>query len=323
MPSLWSEDFVLVVQSPSLVWLFVTPWTSACQAPLSLALSQSLLKLTSIEVIPSILFILCCLHLLLSSIFSSIRVFSNDLALCITWPKYWSFSISPSNEYSGLISFRIDWFDLLAVQGTLKSLLQHHSLEALILWCSAFFLVQRSHLYMTAGKLIALTIWTFVGKVLSLLFNMLSPEKVLRNFIDKEKKKKTFLFSFHIVSHEINWANDRVGLGSPKNAFPLEQIKHTLLPTSLSWMDSYSVLSAQFTGRTMDANNCNTIINTFWVFSFFYFGCAGSSLQCPGFLWLWSAGASLVEAQGFFSCCSIRPSCCNAQTSLAVEHEPQ
>ena len=114
--------------------------------------------------------------LLLPSIFPSIRDFSNELALPIRWPKYWSFSFSnsPSNEYSGLISFRIDWFDLLAVQGTLKSLLQYHSSKASVLQCSAFFMVQLSHLYMTTGKTIALTIWTFVGKVMSLLFNMLS-----------------------------------------------------------------------------------------------------------------------------------------------------
>ena len=118
--------------------------------------------------------ILCHPLLLLPSIFPNIRVFSNDSFLCIRWPKYWSFSISPSNEYSGLISFRIDWFDLLAIQGTLKSLLQHHSSEASVLWHSAFFMVQLSHLYMTTGKTVALTRWTFVGKVMSLLFNMLS-----------------------------------------------------------------------------------------------------------------------------------------------------
>ena len=118
--------------------------------------------------------ILCCPLLLLSSIFPSIRVFSNESALHIRWPKYWSFSISPSNEYSGLISFRIDWFDLLAVQGTLRSLLQHHNLKASILQHTAFFMVQLSHLYMTTGKAIALTIQTFVGKVISLLFNTLS-----------------------------------------------------------------------------------------------------------------------------------------------------
>ena len=120
--------------------------------------------------------ILCCPLLLLPSIFPSIRVFSNESALCIRWPKYWSFSfsISPSNEYSGQIFFRMDWLDLLAVQGTLKSLLQHHSSTASILQCSAFFIVQLSHPYMTTGKTITLTRWTFVEKVMSLLFNMLS-----------------------------------------------------------------------------------------------------------------------------------------------------
>ena len=118
--------------------------------------------------------IVCCLLLLLSSIFPRIRVFFNDLALCIKWPKYWSFSISPSREYSGLISFRNDWFDLLALQGTLKSLLQHHSTKASILQRSAFFMVQLSHPYMTTGKTIVLTIWTTVGRVMSLLFNILS-----------------------------------------------------------------------------------------------------------------------------------------------------
>ena len=110
----------------------------------------------------------------LTSIFPSISIFSNESVLCMRWPKYWSFSISPSNEYPGLISFRIDWLDLLAVQGTLKSLSQHHSSKELILWHSAFFMVQLSHLYMTTGKTIVLTRWTFVGKVMSLLFNMLS-----------------------------------------------------------------------------------------------------------------------------------------------------
>ena len=125
---------------------------------------------------PSNHLILCRPLLLLPSIFPNIRVFSNESAFCIRWPKYWSFSfsISPSNDYSGLISFRTDWFDLLAVQGTLKSLLQHHSSKASILWRSAFFIVQLSHPYMTPGKTIALTRWTFVGKVMSLLLNMLS-----------------------------------------------------------------------------------------------------------------------------------------------------
>ena len=159
------------------VQLFATPWTIACQASLSFTIPRSLLKLMSIElVMPSNHFILCLPLLLLPSIFPSIRVFPSELVLHIRWPKYWSFSfsISPSNEYSGLISFRIDWFDILAVQGTLKSLLQYHSLKTSILWHSAFFKVQLSYLYMTIGKTIALTIQTFVGKVMSLLFNMLS-----------------------------------------------------------------------------------------------------------------------------------------------------
>ena len=165
------------VQSLSRVWLFVTPWTAACQASLSITNSRSLLKLLSIElVMPSNHLILCHLLLLLLSILPSIRVFSNESVLCIRWPKFWSFSfnISPSNEYSGLISFRMDWLDLLTVQGTLKSLFQHHSSKASILQCSYFFMVQLSHPYMITGKTIALTIWTFVGKVVSLLFNMLS-----------------------------------------------------------------------------------------------------------------------------------------------------
>ena len=147
------------VQVLSRVWLFATPWTAACQASLSMANSQSLLKLMSIEsVMPSSHLILCCPLFLLPSIFPSIRVFSNESVLRIRWPKYWSFSfsISPYNEYSGLISFRMDWLDLLAVQGTLKSLLQHHSSKASVLQCSAFFIVQLSHPYMTTGKTVAL-----------------------------------------------------------------------------------------------------------------------------------------------------------------------
>ena len=146
--------------------------------------SQSLHKLTSIElVMPSSHLILCCPLLLLPSIFPSIRVFSNESALCIRWPQYrsFSFNISPSNECSGLISFRMDWLDLLSVQGTLKSLLRYHSSKASILRCSAFFMVQLSHPYMTTGKTIALTRQTFVGKVMSLLFNMLSA-KLLSHF---------------------------------------------------------------------------------------------------------------------------------------------
>ena len=165
------------VQSLSHVRLFATPWTAARQASLSLTNSWSLLRLMSIKsVMPFNHLILCQPLLLLPSIFPSIRVFSNESTLCIKWPKYWSFgfNISPSNEYSGLISFRMDWLDLLAVQGTLRNLLQYHSSKASILQCSAFFIVQLSYPYMTTGKTIALTRETFVGKVMCLLFNMLS-----------------------------------------------------------------------------------------------------------------------------------------------------
>ena len=154
----------------------MTPWTAACQASLSITNSRSLLKLTSIElVMPSNHLKLCHPLFLLLSIFSSIRVFSNESTLRIRWPEYWSFSfsISPANEYSGLISFRMYWLDFLAVQGTLKSLLQHHHSKASILWHSAFYIVQLSHSYMTTGNTIALTRWTFVDKVMSLLFHCL------------------------------------------------------------------------------------------------------------------------------------------------------
>ena len=170
------------------VRLFVTSWTAAHQASLSITNSQSLLKLTSIEsVMPSSHLILWHPLLLLPPIPPSIRVFSGESALHMRWPKYWSFSfsISPSNEYSGLISFTMDWLNLLAVQGTLKSLLQHRSSKASILWCSAFFIVQLSHPYVTTGKTIALTRWTFVGKVMSLLFNMLS--RLVIAFIPRSK----------------------------------------------------------------------------------------------------------------------------------------
>ena len=165
------------VQLLSCVRLFETPWIVACQASLSITDSQSLLKFMSIESLtPSNHFILYCPLLLPSLIFPSIRVFLNESVLCIRWPKYWSFSfnISPSNKYSGLISFRMDWLDIPAVQGTLKSLLQHHSSKAAILPSSAFFMVQLSHPYITTGKTVPLIRQTFVGKVMSLLFNMLS-----------------------------------------------------------------------------------------------------------------------------------------------------
>ena len=176
------------VRSLSRVWLFATPWIIACQASLSITNSWSLLKLMSIElVMPPSHLILCRPLLLLPSIFPSIRVFSNESTLRMRWPKYWSFSfsVSPSNEHPGLISFRMDWLDLIAVQEILKSLLQYHSSKASILWHSAFFTVQRSHPYMTTGKTIALTRWTFVGNVMSLLLNMLS--RLIITFLQRSK----------------------------------------------------------------------------------------------------------------------------------------
>ena len=187
------ENFVCSIQFSSVTQsclTFATPLTSAFQASLSITNSQSLLKLTQLHWVGDVTnhLILCCPLLLLPSIFPSIRVFSNESTLCIRWPKYWSFSfnISPSNEHSGLISFRMDWLDLLAVQGTLKSLLQHHSSKASILWGSAFFTVQLSHPYMTTGKNIALTRWTFVGKLMSLLFYLLS--KLVIAFLPRSKR---------------------------------------------------------------------------------------------------------------------------------------
>ena len=176
------------VQSLSRVWLFGTPWTAARQAFLSFTISRNWLKLMSIEsVMPFNRLILCHPLFLLSSIFPSIRIFSNESALRISWPKNWSFSfnISPSSEHPRLISFRMDWLDLLAVQGTHKSLLQHHSSKASILQYSAFFIVQLSHTYMTTGKTIALTRWTFFGKVMSLLLNMLS--RLVITFLPRSK----------------------------------------------------------------------------------------------------------------------------------------
>ena len=162
-------DLSSIAQSCAII---CDPWTAALKSSLSITNSQSLLKFMSIKLVMSPHhLILCCHLLLLPSIFPSITVFSNDSVL-IRWPKYWSFTfnISPSNKYSGLISFRIDWLDLLAVQGAVKSLLQYHSSKASILQCSAFFIVQLSHPYVTTGKTKALTRWTFVGKVMSLLF---------------------------------------------------------------------------------------------------------------------------------------------------------
>ena len=181
--------FRSLVQLLSRVWLFATPWTAARQAFLSITNCQSLPKPMSIELMmPSNHLILCHPLLLLPLIFASIMVFSNESTLRIRWPKYWSFSfsISPSNEHPGLISFRMDWLDLLAVQGTLKSLFQHYSSKASILRCSAFFIVQLSRPYMTTGKTIALTRRTFVGKGMSLLLNMLS--RLVITFLSRSKR---------------------------------------------------------------------------------------------------------------------------------------
>ena len=182
------------VQLLSHVWVFVTPWITACQASLSITNSWSPPKPIEL-VMPSNHLNICHPLLLLPSIFPSIRVFSNESALHLRWPKYWTFSlsISPSNEHPGLISFRIDWLDLLAAQGTLKSLLQHHSSKASILGHSAFFTVQISHSYMTTGKTIVLTRQTSVGKVMPLLFNMLS--RLVITFLPRSKH----IFHFMVV----------------------------------------------------------------------------------------------------------------------------
>ena len=181
------EDWISSVRSLSCVQLFVTPWTAARQASLSITNSQSLLKLLSIEsVMPSNHLIFCCPFSSCLQSFPASGSFQMS-GFRIRWPKYWSFSfnISPSNEHPGLISFRMDWLDLLAVQGTFKSLLQHHSSKASILRHSAFFTVQLSHPYMTTGKIMALTRWTFVGKLMSLLLNMLS--RLVITFLPRSK----------------------------------------------------------------------------------------------------------------------------------------
>ena len=241
----WSKEIMCTssVKSFSCVWLFATPWTTAHQASLSITNSQSLLKLMSIESVVQCNHLIFCWPLLPTSVFPSIRVFSNESVLHIRWPKYWSFSfsISPSNEYSGLISFRIDWFDLLAVQGILKSLLQHQSLKASILWPSAFFIVQLSHPYMTTGKTIALTGRIFVGKVMSLLFNMLS--RLVIVFLPRSK---------HLL---ISWLQSpsAVILQPKKRKY---QCFH-LFPFYLS---------------SSDGTRCHELVFQFWgFFSFFFF----------------------------------------------------
>ena len=226
LPSQLNEGVFSSVQSLSCVQLFATPWTAAHQASLSITNSWSLLKLMPVEsVMPSNYLILCCPLLLLPSIFPSIRVFPNKSVLRIRWPHYWtsSFNISPSNEYSGLISLRMDWLDLLAFQGTLKRLLQHHSSKASILRCSAFLIVQLSYPYMTTGKTIASTSWTFVGKVMSLLFNMLFRLVII--FLSRSK---------HLL---ISWleSSSAVILELPPNK--VSQCSHCF-PIHLPWSDT-------------------------------------------------------------------------------------
>ena len=237
------------VQSLSHVQLFTTPWTAACQASLSITNSGSLLKLVSIKsVMPSNHLILDHPLLLLPSIFPSNRVFSNGSVLCIKWPKYWSFSfsITPSNKYSGLISFRIDWFDLLAVQGTLKSLLQYHSSKTSIICIQLFLWSNSQYLYMTTGKTIALTRWTFLGKVMSLLFNTLS--RFVIAFLPRSKclliswlqspsavilePKKTKSLTVSIVSPSI--CHEVMGLDSMIFVFWMLNFKQ-LFNSPLSW----------------------------------------------------------------------------------------
>ena len=245
--------FSSVQFSPSVVSDSATPWTAAHQASLSITNSQSLLKLMSIEsVMTSNHLILCRPLLLLPSIFPSIRVFSKNSVLCITWPKYWSFSVSPSNEYSGLICFRMDWFDLPPVQRTLKSLLQHHSSKASILQCSAFFMIQFSHPYMTIGKTIALTRWTLVSKVIFLLFNMLS--RLVIDFLSRSKRLLiSWLQSPSAVILEPKIMT--VCLYNPKaKSF---QVLLTMYFFGVSWM-----LWIRPTCRNLNALYCSTMCHT-------------------------------------------------------------
>ena len=244
------------VQSLSHVRLFVTPWTAECQASLAITNAQSLLKLMSISsVTPSNHLILCHPLLLLPSIFPSIRVFSNESVIHTRCPKYWSFSfnISSSKEHSGLISFRMDWLDLLAVQETLKSLLQHHSSKASVLQHSAFFIVQLSHPYLTTGKTIALTRWTFVGKVMSLLSNMLS--RLVIAFLPRNK---------HLF---ISW------LQSPSAVIlepPQNKVSHCFhcFPIYLPWSDgvgSHSLFQGNFLTQGSNLIYCTACrFFTFW-----------------------------------------------------------
>ena len=219
---IWGSTFVVVLLLSG-IWLFATPWTAARQASLSFIISWSLLNLMSIEsMMPS--HHLTLSHLLLPpSVFSSLRVFSSESALHIRWPGYWSFSfsISPSNEYSESISFKIDWFDLLAVQGTLKSLLQHHSSRTSVVWCLAFVMVQLSHVYVTTGEIIALTPWTFVSKMMSLLCRAAS--RSVTGFLQGASA-----FQFHGCSHCLQSAFHWVFFNSQTDDVVLVKLIHLL-----------------------------------------------------------------------------------------------
>ena len=253
------------------------PWTAACQASLSITNSQSLLKLMSIELVtPSNHLILCHPLCILPSVFLNIRVFSKESVLRIRWPKYWSFSfsISPCNEYLRLISFRIDLFEILAVQGTLQNLLQHYSSKALILWCSAFFMVQLSHPYMTTGKSTALTRRTFVGKIMSLLFNMLL--RLVIAFLPRSKRllisclqspstvilepKKIKSVTVSIVSPSI--CHQVVGLNAMIFVFWMLSFKPTF---SLS---SFTFIKSLFSSSSLSAIRVvSSVYLRFWYFS--------------------------------------------------------
>ena len=253
--------------------LFATPWIAAHQASLSITNTWSSLRLTSIEsVIPSSHLILCCSLLLLPPIPPRIRVFSNESTLHMRWPKYWSFSYSiiPSKEIPGLISFRMDWLDLLAVQGTLKSLLQHHSSKASILWCSAFFTVKLSHLYVTTGKTIALTKWTFVGKVMSLLLNMLS--RLVITFLPRSK---------HVLISWLQWPSAVIleprKIKSPTVSTVSPSISHKVMGPDamifvfwmLSFKPTFLLSTFTFIKRLFSSSSlsCHLHIWDYWYFS--------------------------------------------------------
>ena len=286
------------VQLPSCVQLFATPWIASRQASLSITNSRSLLKLMSIEsVMPSSHLILCRPPLLLPLIPPSIRVFSNESTLRIRWPKYWSFSfsISPSNEHPGLISFSMDWLDLLAAQGTLKGLLQHHSSKASIFRCSAFFTVQLSHPYMTTGKTIALTRRTFVGKVMSLFFNMLS-----RLVITLLPRSRHLLISWlqspsAVILEPQNIKSDTVSTVSPSICHEVMGPDAMILVFwMLSFKSTFSLSSFTFIKRLFSSSSLSVIrvVSSaylrllIFLLAILILSCASSS---PAFLMMYSA----------------------------------